>query len=136
MQQIKATRMELLKLKNQLKTAEKGYNLLKEKRDGLMKKFMEIIKEAQRKKEEMEKFLQHTFQDFILSTSSMLPEEINQIFYPKAFQIDLKIEKENVMSILIPKFKKEIRGDFKIYSQFTSPLQVEEILKRYLQALR
>jgi V/A-type H+-transporting ATPase subunit D len=44
---VNPTRIALLSLKKELKTAKKGHKLLKDKRDGLVKKFMAIIHETQ-----------------------------------------------------------------------------------------
>ena len=51
---VNPTRMELTRLKGRLRTASRGHKLLKDKRDELMKQFMDVVREnrALRKKVE------------------------------------------------------------------------------------
>ena len=142
MMKIKATRMELLKLKKQLKVAERGYNLLKEKRDGLVRKFMEIIKKAKEKREIIEKELSLCLQNFSITSSLLAEKELEQIFALGKVRIDLKVEKENVMAVWLPKFKAEILPVFEenktieCYSPISVPLNFDKILKKLSQEIK
>lgn len=46
--QITPTRMELTRTKKKLATARKGHKLLKDKRDELMRQFLELVRENMR----------------------------------------------------------------------------------------
>lgn len=135
MQQVKATRMEYLKLRKRLKTARRGYKLLKEKRDGLMKKFMEIIREARDKRRVVEEKLATASRNFAITTSSLFQKELEEFFALPSAEINVSLTKENIMSVWIPRFQYEIQGDFKVYSDFSAPLGMEECLREFWQAL-
>ena len=135
MENIKATRMELLKLKRQAKTAQRGYKLLKEKRDGLMKKFMEIIRETKAQRNLLEEKLGLASKQFVLSTSNMLSGEVEEMFSLPSSKINIVVETQNIMSVWIPKFKHSIEGDVKCYSNFSSPLGMAKSLDSFWGAL-
>ena len=54
------TRMELTRLKGKLKTAQRGHKLLKDKRDELMKQFLDTVREVRSLRAEVEEELDIT----------------------------------------------------------------------------
>ena len=64
---VKPTRMELNNLKERLKTATRGHKLLKDKRDELMRRFIEAVRENNRLRQKVEEALVGHMQDFVLA---------------------------------------------------------------------
>lgn len=112
---VKPTRMELLNLKKRVKSAKRGHKLLKDKQDGLMKTFMEIIREAKSLRREIEEKLGGAFKNFMQASSMMLPEMLESaLLYPSA-KVELEVKTKNVMSVHIPYFNLEQEGDILNY---------------------
>ncbi|MFH1534059.1 MAG: V-type ATP synthase subunit D [Nitrospirota bacterium] len=112
---VKPTRMELLNLKKRHKSAKRGHKLLKDKQDGLMKQFMEIIREAKASRREVEKNLGSAFKNFMFASSMMLPEMLESaLLYPSA-KVELEVRTKNVMSVYIPYFDIKQEGDILNY---------------------
>jgi len=134
MEKIKPTRIELIKLKIRLKTSERGHKLLKEKRDGLMKKFMEIIKEAKVKRIEMEEKLSNSGKDFAIISSPFSPKEVEQFFLLPSMKAEVSMEEKNIMGVKIPVFSCQackIDPDEKSYSYFFFPIGMEKSIKEF-----
>jgi len=101
---VNPTRMELNRLKGRLKMAERGHKLLKDKRDELMRKFLELIRENKNLRERVEKELSGSFANFLLARAVMSAETLEEaIMYPKA-KVELDVSTVNVMSVNVPKF--------------------------------
>ena len=60
---VNPTRMELTRLKKQLSTALRGHKLLKDKRDELMRQFLDMIRETKTLREEVEERLKSVNND-------------------------------------------------------------------------
>lgn len=67
---VNPTRIELTNLKKRLSVAVKGHKLLKDKRDEMVRVFIELIKENKRLREEVEKELQQAQSNFMLGQCS------------------------------------------------------------------
>ena len=131
MEKIKPTRIELIKLKIRLKTSKRGHKLLKEKRDGLMKKFMEIIKVARETRKEMEEKLSTSLKDFAIISSQFSTKEIEQFFILPSVKTDITMTEENIMGVNIPRFSANITKNEKSYSYFSFPIAMEDSLKKF-----
>ncbi len=107
---VNPTRINLLRLKKELKTAEKGYKLLKDKRDGLVKTFMEVIRDARKLRQEVNEELPIALRSYIRSSSSVA-EKIHDIaFLIPNTRIDLDVSTRSIMSVPIPEFKQQKHG--------------------------
>ena len=77
------TRMELTRLKKKLVTARRGHKLLKDKRDELMRQFLELVRENGALREKVEEGIKAANKNFVLARSSMSDEILNTALYSK-----------------------------------------------------
>jgi V/A-type H+-transporting ATPase subunit D len=103
-QKVSPTRIALLTLKKELKTAEKGHKLLKDKRDGLVKKFMAVIYEAKSLRESVEARLGSAFDSYIRASGMTAAASLDTAFMAPNAKIDLGVTIKSVMSVKIPEF--------------------------------
>ncbi len=103
------TRMELTNLKRKLTTARRGHKLLKDKRDELMRQFLDMIRENKTLREQVERAIADSnkklavargmVQNEVMDTALMLPKQ----------EMYLDIKERNVMSVLIPEYTVEYK---------------------------
>ena len=111
------TRMELTRLKGKLKTARRGHKLLKDKRDGLMKQFMLIVRELRALRKEVEEELMTVHKSFTVASALMSSEALEQaLLYPKQ-SVELTQSSKNIMSVNVPiyHFQTKTKSDADIY---------------------
>ena len=111
------TRMELTRLKGKLKTAQRGHKLLKDKRDELMKQFLDTVREVRTLRAEVEEELMKVHGSFTVASALMSSEALEQaLVYPKQ-SVELTMSFQNIMSVNVPvyDFKTQTRSDADIY---------------------
>ena len=102
---INPTRMELTRLKGRLKTAQRGHKLLKDKRDELMKQFMDVIRDNRSQRRRVEEGLMRAHGSFTVAAALMSPEMLEQsLLYPKQ-SVELDMTFQNIMSVDVPKYE-------------------------------
>ncbi len=108
---INPTRMELTRLKGRLKTAVRGHKLLKDKRDELMKQFLEIVRKNRELRAKVEKGLERANAAFTVASALMSPEMLEQsLMYPKQ-SVELDMKFRNVMSVNVPVYAFHTRNE-------------------------
>ena len=111
---VNPTRMELTKLKTKLVTARRGHKLLKDKRDELMRIFLELVRENKKLRREVEEGIKAANQHMSIARSVMSDKALNVALMLPSQSMSLDITEKNVMSVMIPeysaKFKAPIRA--------------------------
>lgn len=104
------TRMVLKQLKGRLKTAVRGHKLLKDKRDELMRQFMDVVRRNKELRTKVEEGLTEAFAALSVASAVMSPEMLEQaLLYPRQ-SVELDMSFKNVMSVNVPVY------DFKTQS--------------------
>lgn len=107
---ITPTRMVLNQLKGRLKTATRGHKLLKDKRDELMRQFMDIVKKNKELRSKVEAGLTEAFGALTVASAVMSPEMLEQaLMYPRQ-SVELGLEFKNIMSVNVPKYSFKTRN--------------------------
>ncbi len=110
--------MELTRLKRKLVTTRRGHKLLKDKRDELMRQFMDLVRENMELRKKVEAGMEAANKNFVLAKSTMSDEAVNVAFMAPKQEVSLEVSEKNVMSVEIPVFEYKTRTSDKndIYS--------------------
>lgn len=101
---VNPTRMELTNLKGKLSTATRGHKLLKDKRDELMREFIDLVRENKEVRREVEAGIAKANQHMAIARSVMSDESLNVALMLPMQEMSLDISEKNVMSVNIPVF--------------------------------
>ena len=102
---ITPTRMVLNQLKGRLKTARRGHKLLKDKRDELMRQFMDVVRRNKELRTKVEQGLTAAFASQQVASAVMSPEMMEQaLLYPRQ-SVELDLSYKNIMSVNVPRYR-------------------------------
>jgi V/A-type H+-transporting ATPase subunit D len=117
--------MELSRQKKKLVTATRGHKLLKDKRDELMRQFLELVRENKALREKVEAGIAEANRNFVLAKAGVSDATLNAALLAPKQEVFLEAGTKNVMSVNIPVFTAKTRtpdeGDIYPYGYaFTS----------------
>ena len=122
---VNPTRMELRRLKDRLKTAERGHKLLKDKSDEMVRQFLVLIKENKRLREEIEGEIATALRAFALSSSS--PLDVVQAIALPTLTASIEVGTKNVMGIDVPYMQTKRVGEVALpYALCSAPAELDD----------
>ncbi|MDD6279049.1 MAG: V-type ATP synthase subunit D [Ruminococcus sp.] len=107
---VNPTRMELSKLRGKLISARRGHKLLKDKRDELMRRFMDMVRENQKLRREVEEAIRKANAHIAVAGSVMQRQQLETALMLPKQEVELNISEQNVMSVRIPVFEATFRS--------------------------
>ena len=121
--------MDLNNLKERLKTAERGHKLLKDKRDELMRRFISLIRENNQLRKEVESYLIDNLKSFAVAKSLKNSQMVEELFSIPSKEIELFVEKENIMSVTVPRMHMNItsQNENSEYSYLSSNSEMDDV---------
>jgi V/A-type H+-transporting ATPase subunit D len=125
---VKPTRQEFLRLKKKTQTAQKGQKLLKDKRDGLIRQFLVVVKDALRLRKDLDQDLIKVMQFFQFAetrTSKKLLEEIAVTSEAKAY---VSLTRKNIMGVVVSEITANVQGTPLSYGIIETPKDVDEAI--------
>lgn len=106
---INPTRMELTNLKRKLVTARRGHKLLKDKRDELMRQFLELVRENKALRLKVEEAVKKANRCFSLAAASMSEESLAVSLMMPSQKMTVNVSEKNIMSVKTPVFVPEYK---------------------------
>ena len=113
--------MVLNQLKGRLKTARRGHKLLKDKRDELMRQFMDVVRRNKELRTKVEQGLTEAFGALSVASAVMSPEMLEQaLLYPRQ-SVALDVSFKNIMSVNVPVYDFQTKTAEVLNFTLTSP---------------
>ena len=135
---VNPTRMELSKLKKKLVSAQRGHKLLKDKRDELMRQFMDIVRLNRQLREKVDAGLAKANKSFAVASAIMSPEALEQaLMYPsQSVELDMKLK--NIMSVNVPEytFETQTQGGQMPYGFAQTSGELDEAIRELSEVFR
>lgn len=102
---VNPTRMGLLSVKKQLLTARKGHKLLKDKRDELMRRFLETAREAEKLRRTAEEKIMISQKYLRYAAAEMGEKELKTALLPVGKESFVTVKKVHVMNVILPEYR-------------------------------
>ena len=108
---VNPTRMEMKRIQARYQTARKGHKLLKDKRDELMKQFLDVVREDKLLRERVEAALGDVYRSFTVASAVSSPKMLQEALICPKKECELAVDYKNLMSVTVPVFEMKIRSE-------------------------
>ncbi len=99
---IKPTRSELINLKKKIRLSERGYNILKMKRDGLILEFFKVLEDAKTSRGELQGKYQQASEMIALSNTMEGTIRLKAAAFSVRETPEITLKPKNIMGVVVP----------------------------------
>ena len=108
---VNPTRMEMKRYQARYQTARRGHKLLKDKRDELMRLFLDVVREDRVLRERVEAALADVYAGFSVAGAVSSPQMLGEALICPKTEGELSVGFRNLMSVNVPVFNLQIHTD-------------------------
>ena len=108
---VNPTRMEMKRIQTRYQTARKGHKLLKDKRDELMKQFLDVVREDKELRTRVEAALSEVYRGFSVASAVSSPKMLQEALICPKKECELVVDYKNLMSVTVPVFQARILAE-------------------------
>ena len=109
--QVNPTRMEMKRYQTRYQTARRGHKLLKDKRDELMRQFLDVVREDKALRERVEAALKQVYGGFTVAGAVSSPKMLEEALICPKKEGSLLVEYCNLMSVNVPVFQLQVHSE-------------------------
>jgi len=133
-EQVKPTRMELMKTRAQIRLAEQGRDLLRQKMDALIREFFAILSTVSDSRDELEQVSRAADLALLIAEATDDPVTLRSASFATRRSITVDIGGKNIMGVPVPVIEKK-RVSQKLldrgYGIITTSARIDETAERY-----
>lgn len=122
-------------MKKRTVLAEKGHKLLKEKRDGLMREFLKIVKEVKDLRNKVDEQLAEALRHFSLAQAAMDPQAVRLMSLFELQKVSATVEEKNVMGVKIPDFETTYEETGERYANWETSPELDVAMRNFKEVL-
>ena len=135
---INPNRMELLRLRKRLSLAQRGHKLLQDKLEEMMRRFLGLLKDIDKAKEEFQIKNQTISRDLLYCRITSSREDFQKSLSQISSEVKVRFSTNRIMNVRVPLFDIQALNIDKHYDFFNTSAQLDLVVasaKDYVQSL-
>ncbi len=132
---VNPNRMELIKLRRRLVLARRGHKLLKDKRDELMRIFMEMFENVYRRRILLEEKFYNIFRRYKYARAAMSQVEFEAATVWKESSVEFIAAQKPLLNLRVPDYKMTISGSYVWWAPPFAPLELNETFIKIMEEI-
>ncbi len=135
LEDVKPTRMDLLRIRKRKMLAENGHQLLSEKKDALINEFFKIVDRRKELRAELNSLLKDSYRSLMEAQMIMGKKEVSSIAEGAVPLEDIPTSGENIMGVPVPSFDVHIPEE-KFYGYAETTVKLDEAVNNFREVLK